>query len=259
MTLAFDKLVGAGNDFIFLSSDSRIDTENLPDLTRKLCDRHFGIGADGLVFIEKLAGTLFKWHFYNSDGSSAEMCGNAARCSFQFIKKYFQINEAQMETLCGTVHGRVLSDTEVEVSWTLQNSILVEKSVELDSNRKVSGFFINSGVPHFVIFNPETYSQKELRLIQSHPAFGSTETNVTLLDNRRGQNLTRTFERGVRDFTLACGTGVIASAFVLQHQCNKEIYYLSAPGGDLQVKLNGPEVFLKGSAQIIFYGTVLHN
>ena len=254
MNLSFEKLVGAGNDFVFLNPIPQLESINLQELTIKLCDRHNGIGADGLVYLEKKSPGKFIWQFFNSDGSSAEMCGNAARCAFLYIQTHYQLSSASMETLCGEVTGQVLGPEEVEVSWIIKDNILQKKSVKLNSGKTLEGFFINTGVPHFVLYNSETLTHKELLEIQQHPEFSPDETNVTLVDSLTDLNKTQSFERGVRDFTLACGTGVIASAFVLQHFAEAKEYQLHAPGGELRVRIFENQVFLRGPAKTIFKG-----
>lgn len=256
MSLSFYKYVGAGNDFVFLEYQTSLSKLDLGKLSRKICDRHYGIGADGLVVVEtvSLIEKKFKWHFFNSDGSSAEMCGNAARCAFQFIRETHNIKTATMEALCGTLQGEALDEGGVSVSWEVSSPQLEKKALNV-AGKIVDGFFINTGVPHFVLLNKENEVTPELcRLIQDHSEFGPHKTNVTLLEQKEGENRTRTFERGVCDFTLACGTGVIASAFVLQSIREDSHYNLKAPGGSLQVFIEGHQVTLIGPADLVYTG-----
>ncbi len=255
MSLPFYKFVGAGNDFVFLEYKPPLANLNLSQLSKEICDRHFGIGADGLVAVETLSllEKKFKWHFFNSDGSSAEMCGNAARCAFQFIHQVYNIKSASIEALCGTLTGEV-NESEIKVSWDITSTNLEQLSVDING-KIVEGFFINTGVPHFVLLNQsEKITHNDCHIIQNHSQFAPSKTNVTFLDQSQGTNKTRTFERGVADFTLACGTGVIASAFVLESVNKENIYTLQAPGGSLKVILDNTKVTLIGPAELVFTG-----
>ncbi len=258
--IPFEKLVGAGNDFVFMLHPDVPENKDLSQLAVKLCDRNSGIGADGLVIIhdDESKPECFVWDFYNSDGSKAEMCGNAARCAVRFIKDHFGLDKCEFKTLAGPVKGRFL-DNSVQVSWTIPSDKMAEVSIDLENFKTFSGYYINTGVPHFVLLNQlGEVTNKDCAEIQTHPKFGESQTNVTLLDSsEEGVHSTKTFERGVKNFTLACGTGVIASAFVLQSQNQEDIYSLKAPGGELSVKLNGPHVTLIGPAELIFKGQYL--
>lgn len=260
MNLTFEKWVGAGNDFIFLTPIENLDLSLLPKLSIDLCNRNFGIGADGLVFIELLDEDQkhFRWHFFNSDGSSAEMCGNAARCAVGFIKNHWNTEECQLETLAGTLKGQWI-DQSSAVSFDLNNSLLEERSFEISEDRTITGYYTNTGVPHFVILNSSgQLSLADCLEIQSHESFGEAQTNVTLLDIAEDdKQYTKSFERGVRNFTLACGTGVIASALVLQHLNNNNKQELIAPGGVLQVEINSSNVTLIGPAVHVYNGSLI--
>lgn len=258
MSFVFEKLVGAGNDFVFiLEKDLPTNTER-PTMVAKACQRNFGIGADGVAIIKEvdLSSHHFQWDFYNSDGSSAEMCGNAARCAVRFIANHYNISDCLIETAAGAVCGKI-DDDKIEVSWELHSDKMVEVNVDLENFKTFQGFYINTGVPHFVIANStREVTPEDCLEIQRHPRFGQSQTNVTLLETSdQGVNLTKTFERGVKGFTLACGTGVIASAFVLQKEHRQDEYFLQAPGGDLSVQLNGAKVTLRGPADLVFTGT----
>ena len=250
-------MVGAGNDFIFFRHIPTYSDKDYSQLSIKLCDRNFGIGADGIAAFEKLDGiNHFKWHFYNNDGSAAEMCGNAARCAVRYINTVENLEDIKIETLCGLVSGSFENDL-VKTQWNLKNSEMSEKKFKLASGKEVSGYFINTGVPHFVLLNCESkYEHHEFLEIQMHPEFGKDNTNVTVLDTQGDSNKTKSFERGVKDFTLACGTGVIASAFVLQSLEKQQRYELNAPGGKLFVEINNSQVTLIGPGEIVFNGEI---
>ena len=256
--IPFQKLVGAGNDFIFVKKSELPEKLYLSQWSKKICDRHFGIGADGLAVISMLDASKyhFKWVFFNSDGSDAEMCGNAARCAVRYIKSEFQMASFDLETKAGLVHGEEEGPL-AHVSWSLQNNQVEKIDIEISSGQKVSGFFINTGVPHFVLLNPDgnLFHQDYLE-IQSHEQFGSDQTNITVLETGNGVNKTKSFERGVKNFTLACGTGVIASAFVLKQQVEQSQYDLQAPGGAISVRIDGHRVHLIGPAEKVYSGVL---
>jgi diaminopimelate epimerase len=256
MMIAFEKLVGAGNDFVFLAQQDLPEAVSPSKLAKKICNRNSGVGADGLVILHQGdEKTSFVWDFYNQDGSSAEMCGNAARCCVLYIHQLFGIDECEIQTLAGTVKG-VFTPGHIEVSWSIPSDKMVDLSIDLESFKTFNGQFINTGVPHFVLTNQlGDVTLEDCQELQKHPKFAPEQTNVTFLDtDENGVYKTKTFERGVKNFTLACGTGVIASAFVLQAKQPADIYHLRAPGGKLSVKIDGPHVTLIGPAQRTFNG-----
>lgn len=257
--IEFRKYVGAGNDFVFIRVQSDSQFIDRQKLASQVCNRHWGIGADGCVFMEQKSAepSHFKWDFYNSDGSIAEMCGNAARCAVRYCHEVFQQSSCEIQTLCGVVSGEVL-ETEISVSWSLAKASLEKKEVTLADGSVVCGDFIDTGVPHFVIDDQELSITKNACLeIQEHQKFSPDQTNVTLLSTALDNNRTHTFERGVRDFTLACGTGVIACGFVLrEHTSQQQPYSLLTPGGPLKVAINQNCVTLLGPAALVFKGTL---
>lgn len=256
MTLNFQKLVGAGNDFIFFEHSPNFTEDFYKQKSIELCDRNFGIGADGIAGIEVVDKdkALYRWHFFNNDGSSAEMCGNAARCSARYIKSVHGESSFTLESLSGDIKVKDLGD-EVFTSWKLKSSSPDKKTIMLANGTQVEGYFIDTGVPHFVILNKgDVFDQKTCLEIQYHEEFQPDKTNVTLLDVKQ-KNFTKSFERGVEDFTLACGTGVIAGAFALRDQKQEESYFLQAPGGAMKVQIDGPHVSLVGPAKFVFSGS----
>ena len=259
MKLNFYKLVGTGNDFIFIKQSRSLEKIKYSQLAKQLCDRKWGIGADGLAIFktnEKI-NHFFSWDFYNSNGSSAKMCGNAARCAALYFKEVYNLNSFQLETSMGVVKGRYGSEN-CEVQWTLKNQTPLKKTICLESGWNIQGEFIDTGVPHFVVLNNEySLNKTQCLFIQNASDFAPHKTNVTLLtkDNKKGYQ-TKSFERGIEDFTLACGTGVIASALVLKKLSEKKEYILQTPGGRLKVKLKEKTVILTGPVQISFSGTL---
>lgn len=257
--LSFQKLVGAGNDFVFISKQDLDPKVQLSSLAKKICDRRYGIGSDGLVVLQKGSTDDLEWEFFNSDGSLAEMCGNAARCVVRFAKENFNWDEFKFNTAIGPVLGINLSDSETQVSWELQQIAGSEKTLAIKNFATLKGQLLNSGVPHFVM-NEDQFPLNSLDCleVQEHNDFAPSGINVTLYRPAKGNNpvCTRSFERGVRDFTLACGTGVIATALALGAASSKQEMKLKAPGGLLRVQCQGHRVFLTGPAISVFKGQI---
>jgi diaminopimelate epimerase len=240
---------GCGNDFLFVDWMGEEDPEPMKkDQIIYLCDRNFGVGADGLVFLQRTRSGLNQWHFFNSDGSEAEMCGNAARCAIRFLSDtYFPEHEViAIETLAGTIKGKVLDPTgRVEVTLMSQGQArfdYYEKTIRFDDD-VLRLFCVDTGVPHAVleVGDLRTYPINKVgRFLVKHPAFEPTGTNVTYFEKSVGQKiLSTTFERGVEKETYACGTGAAAAAIIFS-----ELYMMplpvevSVPGGDLEVDIS---------------------
>jgi diaminopimelate epimerase len=263
--LPFSKLVATGNDFVFV--DARMNSEDLDsifnnykrsDLARIVCDRHYGIGADGLVFVELLSdGTSLSWDFYNSDGSIAEMCGNATRCMGRWAEKYLGSIEIHFKTLAGTVN------TKIDGRDICTHLPFVNASMQLISGQGAAlpAYLINTGVPHVVfevadISEPRRY-MAEILTFRFHPEVGKNGANVTLVQiHGATQFSTVTFERGVEGFTLSCGTGVMAAAAFGLSRSQGSSAKLSTPGGNLEVFYgeNRQGVILKGAATLVYEG-----
>ncbi|MCJ8277915.1 MAG: diaminopimelate epimerase, partial [Bdellovibrionales bacterium] len=199
MSLSFHKLVGAGNDFIFVQEKDLAQVEDYSDLAVQLCDRHFGIGADGFVIIKNTetldSHTSFEWDFYNNDGSFAEMCGNAARCAVTYNKLINGTETCSFKTAIGMINGQVTDKGSV-VTWEIESSTPEKKTVELDYGKSFDGWFIDTGVPHFVVLDEPTgtVNGRDCSNLQTHPAFGERNTNVTVLTiNGDGPHPTKSF------------------------------------------------------------------
>ncbi len=213
----FSKLQGTGNDFIVIDNRKKKFEKFIGDLSveqavQRICQRKTGVGADGLILIESSDVADFKWQFFNSDGSTAEMCGNGARCAARFaFEKGIAPREMKFETLAGIIEAEV-NGKEVKVKLTKPFDLKLNLNVE-----GLSGHFINTGVPHFVVFvdRIEDVNVKDVgRRIRFSEVFQPTGTNVNFVEARLDKVLVRTYERGVEDETLACGTGSVASALI---------------------------------------------
>lgn len=266
--IPFTKMSGSGNDFIVIDNRQGIVPEgNLTQFARRICRRRMSAGADGLILVEKSDKVDFKWNFFNSDGSAAEMCGNGARCVARFA--YMNgIAGAQMgfETVAGTIRAQVL-DERVRIRMTDPCDPVMDAEIEVDG-QMVAYSGINTGVPHVVIRveDIETADVVGLgRYIRRHPSFSPAGTNVNFMARLGdGAWAVRTYERGVEDETLACGTGIVASALALSMQegTPAPITLKTRSGSLLKVYFTAvgerfSDVFLEGDARLIYQGELM--
>ena len=264
--LEFVKMSGHGNDFVLVDNrDRKVETADMAGLARAVCRRQLSVGADGIVFIEDgPAEVNFAWRFYNSDGSEAEMCGNAARCAARFAYMC-GIAPAEMSflTLAGIIRAEVGPDT-VKAQLTPPGRPDMDYVLDLNGRRVIFSS-INTGVPHAVTWvdDLESINVFEMgRAVRLHPRFQPAGTNVNFtrfLD--RDRMAVRTYERGVEDETLACGTGVTAAVLLsaLKGQVDSPTRVLTRGGQDLVVHFSKSgqdfgEVFLEGQVRLVFSG-----
>ncbi len=218
MTLDFAKMNGAGNDFILIDNRAgRIPLQ--PAQIVRLCDRHKGVGADGVILLVPCASGRadWAWDFYNSDGSSAEMCGNGARCFARFVQQLTGASgKLSFETRAGVITAR-FQDGGVTAGLTPPKDLRLRQRVGLGAG-PAEIHSIDTGVPHAVLFVPDADRAMVLPLgaeIRHHPHFAPRGTNVNFVQALGpGKIRVRTYERGVEGETLACGTGVTASALI---------------------------------------------
>jgi diaminopimelate epimerase len=267
MVLDFTKMNGAGNDFVLV--DDRLQALSLTrEQVVRLCDRHRGVGADGLVLLVPcFSGKAdWAWRFYNSDGSAAEMCGNAARCFGRFVQRRTGIRGGfAFETLAGVIGVRFVGDA-VEVSLTEPRDLRLNEVVPLRAGPQTL-HSVDTGVPHAVWFVPDADQAMLEQLgpeVRRHPHFQPRGTNVNFVQVLSpGRIRVRTFERGVEAETLACGTGVTASALVTArlHGFGSPIKVQVQSGEELEVGFEQREgrfvnVRLTGMAQFVFEGKI---
>ena len=265
----FWKLEGAGNDFLGLdgrAGDFKLKRQQIADL----CDRRRGVGADGVLVVEKpkVRGADFRMRYYNSDGGEAEMCGNGARC-FALLARAVsgrKGNVLRIQTQAGLVTLQIRGQ-EVQVSMTEPTKLRLGRKLVV-AGRKLAVDFLNTGVPHAVLFVRSVRSidvAKQGRAIRYHSAFAPSGTNVNFVEIGRGNRIhVRTYERGVEGETLACGTGVAASSILsnLRRGLRSPILVTTRGGDHLRVGFsieNGHarKVTLQGPARIVYRG-VLH-
>ena len=258
---------GAGNDFIVVDNRSKTIKLSREQVVR-LCDRHRGIGADGfLILIPSASGKAdWAWDFYNSDGSSGEMCGNGARCFARFVQKRTGASSGvTFETGAGIITASFQGD-RVTVNLTEPEGLRLDEQVAL-SNGAQKIHSLNTGVPHAVLFVPDADKAMVLQLgpeIRRHTHFAPKGTNVNFVQVLGPDHIrVRTFERGVEGETLACGTGVTASALISSrvHGFHSPVKVQVQGGDQLEVSFNQSngrfgDVQLTGPAEFVFEGRI---
>ena len=265
-SIQFTKMSGSGNDFILIDNrEGMLDADRLSDWVAKVCRRRLSVGADGVVLIEPSHKADFKWRFFNSDGSEAEMCGNAGRCVVRFARLKGIVGSDQMsfETLAGIIHGEYNGKC-VKIQLTRPSTPVMDIELAVD-NRKILLHSINTGVPHAVQFvaNLETVEVARVgRAIRNHPYFAPAGTNMNFIHVlKNGTLAVRTYERGVEDETLACGTGCVASALLagIKGIASPPVEVITRGGEKLLIHFKSggegfSEVYLEGLARIIYEG-----
>ena len=267
MLLEFTKMNGAGNDFIFL--DNRAGNIRLTrEQIIRLCDRHRGLGADGLMLLvpSRTGKADWAWDFYNSDGSTGEMCGNGARCFGRFVQRKAGTNGSfTFETEAGVITAS-FNGARVTVNLTKPRDLRLNEQVNL-SIGTATIHSLNTGVPHAALFVPDTDKAMVMSLgpeVRRHAHFGPRGTNVNFVQVLGPNHIrVRTFERGVEGETLACGTGVCASAMIAArvHSFLSPVKVQVQGGDTLEVSFrdSGQEfddVRLTGPAEFVFEGRI---
>ena len=263
----FTKMNGAGNDFVMLNNPDLKLSLNTEQISQ-LCDRHRGIGADGLIIVEPAAeGKNLRMRYYNSDGNEAEMCGNGARCFARYVDRIFSLEGKPLEfqTMAGPAaaqfHGK-------EVQLHLSDPFDLVMNTEINvAGQRIAVHSINTGVPHAVIISENVDGSEVLELgaaVRYHEHFQPAGTNVNfLIASSLNEIAIRTYERGVEDETLACGTGMVACAIIHDQ--------LTGSGGPINVLVKGGDtlkvewqlegmrhhnVTLTGPAEFVFDGEI---
>lgn len=262
MVLDFTKMNAAGNDFVLIDDRARKIRLSRDQVVR-LCDRRRGVGADGLMLLVPPASDKadWAWQFYNSDGSTGEMCGNGARCFSRFVQKVAGLNGGfRFETEAGIITASFKGD-RVTVDLTPPADLRLNQHVPLSGGTRTI-HSINTGVPHAVVFVPDAdrvMVEEVGAEIRHHPHFDPKGTNVNFVQQLGPNQIrVRTFERGVEGETLACGTGVTAAALVaarlhgfaspakVQVQSGEqlEVSFKEDHGEFTEVRLSGPADFV---------------
>lgn len=261
----FFKMSGSGNDFIIVDNRSGIiNGDNINDFVKKICRRKISVGADGFILLQKSDKADFKWRFFNADGSEAEMCGNGGRCAARFANlKGIAGKKMSFETLAGLIKAEILED-RVKLEMTAPESIICDQTLLIEGEKHLVSF-INTGVPHVVKFVDDIDGCKVVqigRLIRYHDQYKPAGTNADFAYvNDQSNMAVRTYERGVEDETLACGTGAVASVLIayLRDMVSSPVAVRTRGGGILTVHFKYAmdrfeEVFLEGDARVIYDG-----
>jgi diaminopimelate epimerase len=258
MQLEFYKYQGTGNDFVMIDNRSNFFPKENTQLVAHLCDRRFGIGADGLILLDNDTDTDFRMVYYNSDGNLSSMCGNGGRCLVAFAKK---LNVIQNETTFIATDG-------LHYATVAEDGIVSLQMIDVEEIKNTSEYsFLNTGSPHHVqlVADLEHYNVKENgAAIRYGALYGKPGSNVNFVKKIDATTFAlRTYERGVEDETLACGTGATAVAIAMNAigQTDLNTININVEGGKLAVsfdKNNGKysNVFLKGPAEFVFKGTI---
>ena len=268
--MKFTKLVGAGNDFVLI--DNRVcriaPQKRLSRLAKTMCERIFGAGADGLLVLDKSKKADCRMRIFNADGSEAEMCGNGARCFAYYVvsqkKSAAASQKLSLETKAGIVKAEVRGDL-VKVNLTPPHGLRLDMPLKV-SGRAIRVNFINTGVPHTVIFvqgldniDADTLGSE----IRYHKQFAPAGTNVNFVEPVSKDRIAiRTYERGVEGETLACGTGSTAAALIASMKLPCEVSRISVQtrGGEVlavyfrKTPAGFKDVWLEGRARLVYKG-----
>lgn len=256
----FYKYQGAGNDFVLI--DNRNQQFDLTDtkLVAHLCDRRFGVGADGLMLLQNKAGYDFEMVYYNADGNLGSMCGNGGRCIVAFARHLDIINNETKFLAVDGEHEAAIND---EADWISLKMIDVTK-IERDG----ADYVLNTGSPHYVTLVDNLneldvyHAGKAIRYSASYAKEG---INVNFVEPLAEGYAVRTYERGVEDETLACGTGVTAVALAMAYDrklMGSTTTPIKAKGGDLTIRFSQinegvfNEIYLEGPARLVFEGEI---
>lgn len=266
--IPFTKMSGSGNDFILIDNrEGIVPVDDIPHFVECICRRKLSVGADGLILIENSDHVDFKWNFYNSDGSLAEMCGNGARC----VARYAYLNgiageSMGFETIAGIIRAQVLQD-QVKIRMTDPWDLVIDAVLETEA-QTVAFSSLNTGVPHVVVEVDDIESADVVglgRRIRHHPEFAPAGTNVNFIGWQPDAiAAVRTYERGVEDETLACGTGIVASALVSAEKRGAEspVTLQTRSGSHLNVYFSKTgdrytDIYLEGDARMVYEGRLM--
>jgi diaminopimelate epimerase len=259
MKLKFHKYQGSGNDFILIDNRNNHFTCDHQAIAQ-LCDRHFGIGADGLLLLETLEGYDFRMVYYNSDGSSATMCGNGGRCIAAFANRLGLVGTKAHFLAADGPHDAKIEASDGQITQ-------VELSMKDVIPAEVGDHFVilNTGTPHFVRFVEEPDSidvMTEGAGIRYAPEYAPVGINVDFASHADDQIYVRTYEKGVEAETLSCGTGVTASAIAASVFTGRNSYAVTTRGGKLAVSFerNGitfTNIRLSGPATFVYSGEII--
>jgi len=255
MEFTFYKYQGTGNDFIIIDNRLKVFPKNNTNLVSTLCDRRFGIGADGLVLLEDNDEVDFTMVYYNADGNLSTMCGNGGRCIVNFADYLGVIEKSAVFEAVDGLHQAVIDNGIVSLKMKDVSKVTIDKDY----------VFVDTGSPHHVQF-VEKLDSFNVKLEGSrirNEKYGKEGANINFISKIDTENFdVRTYERGVEDETLSCGTGVTAVALAMAATGNtdKDLVNLHTLGGKLSVSFTKSgdgfaNIFLEGPAKLVFQGT----
>jgi diaminopimelate epimerase len=265
--IPFIKMSGSGNDFILIDNRRRVlDGDQLADFVRRVCTRKVSVGADGLILIEPSSRVNFRWRFFNADGSEAEMCGNGGRCAARFaVLQGIAPPRLSFETLAGVIAAEV-EGRRVKVQMVRPFGMELHLKIKIDEQEHAL-HFLNTGVPHAVEIVEEARQVRVVdlgRKIRFHPRFqpaGANANFVQIIDRRHLK--ARTYERGVEEETLACGTGAVASTLIAAALglVDSPVAVETSGGEILHIYFQRREkdfegVFLEGDTRVVYEGNL---
>ena len=259
MKIPFYKYQGAGNDFILIDNRQLAIDHHNPAMIARLCDRRFGIGGDGMMFLQNLDGYDFEMVYYNADGQPSSMCGNGGRCIVAFAKFLGVIdNETDFLAVDGPHHAKITAEGD----WVSLHMIDVDAVT-----RDADAYVLNTGSPHYVQLTGGLETKNVYQdgyAIRNNDTYKAKGINVNFVEPMDEGYFVRTFERGVEDETYACGTGVTAVALAMAIQ-NNQNGTITTPikvlGGNLNIRFNYDgvkfsDIYLEGPAKQVFAGEI---
>ncbi len=262
----FYKMQGSGNDFILWdNSVLKLPRKEMPRWAELLCPRSFAVGADGMIFLDgsDSKDLDFVWHFYNADGSRAEMCGNGSRCAARLAYELGLAGKNQVfGTDAGKISARIKDNGEVKVQLTPVKDLQTHIPLRFEQTDQVNVHFVNTGVPHCVVISEDLHQINVIetgRRIRMHPRFAPAGANVNFIQVKDKNNiLVRTYERGVEGETYACGTGAAAAAVVgaALELCSNPVQVLTSGREKLGIDIHDNNVYLTGKADFIYRGQI---
>lgn len=280
-TIKFYKMTGAGNDFIFIKAEENPNFKLEEKLISQICNRRYGIGADGLMYIKKSQDCDFEIEYFNSDGKPGSLCGNGSRCSLIFANEYYE-KKTSYNFKCGNslFRGEILDKNLAR--FYLNNPLQIKIDFKIKAaSQLINACFVDVGSPHVIInindiaINPKypdlrykdlkTVPVKDLGAeIRWHKDFSPNGTNVNFISIENENTISiRSFERGVEDETLACGTGSTSAAIIARLKYGlKPPIKVQTYGGDIltigfnfnPISKEFADLYLEGPAKIVFIG-----
>ncbi len=256
MQFHFYKYQGTGNDFVLIDNRNYIFPKENVALVKQICDRRFGVGADGLMLLESIDGYDFKMVYYNSDGNESTMCGNGGRCISAFAKQLNIVDDKGYFLAIDGPHEFMIEGEQVQLKMIDVTAISNERN----------DYILFTGSPHYVSFRNNISNIEilaEARKIRYNETYQENGINVNFVEEANGKIAMRTYERGVEDETLSCGTGTVAVALSIatKNHIDKGKIEILTPGGNLQVAFIKEEatftdIWLIGAAKLVFEGTI---